>query len=144
MNNKNCLTSSGLVYSYNIPKQYNATTTHGMSCYKKIDEYGSCKQAQIVPPSPTTVTPILFDILKPHAFKSKVVPVLNISNNNYKNYNNGAGTQEYTSDGANRNTNDTYRKISMPNSALSCGGLGKDMYVKKKFEPGFNDVAYLS
>jgi hypothetical protein len=144
MDNKNCQTSSGLVYSYNIPKQYNGTTTSSVSCYKTAQNYGACQKAQIVPPSPTTVTPTIFELMKPHPFKNKIVPTLYSSNDySYRGYNNGSGNEQYGSDGANKNTNDTYRKISMPNEALACGGLGTDIYLKK-FEPGFNDVAYMS
>ena len=41
---------------------------------------------------------------------------------------------------ANKNSNDTYRVISMPNQALGCGGLG-DIYQPNHFTYGFNDVS---
>ena len=144
MNNKNCeLTSSGMVYSYNIPKEYKSTCTTSVSCYKEAKNYGSCKAAQIVPPSPTTVLPSIFNYLTPHPFKNKIIPTTaSFPTREYnRDYNNGAGNGPYGSQGGNTNTCDVYRKISMPNSALSCGGLGKDIYVNH-FKPGFNDVSY--
>lgn len=140
-------TSAGLVYSYNIPQEYRSTGTSSISCYKQAKNYGSCRAGQIVPPTPTTIVPQIFLNLKPHSYKPKVLyqevpPFVNYNRNYNRNYNNATGSGPYGSDGANSNTQDTYRKISIPNSALSCGGLGSDTVGVSNFKPGFNDVAY--
>ena len=142
MNQKCESTSSGLVYSYNIPQEYRSTGTNSVSCYKQAKNYGACRAGQIVPPTPATIVPQIFLNLKPHPYKPKVlyqeVPFPNYN----RNYNNATGSGPYGLDGANANTQDTYRKISMPNSALYCGGLGCDTVEVSTFRPGFNDVAY--
>lgn len=51
---------------YNF-KEYDATTTKANSCYSNIASYGACgKDNPIIPPTPVTVQPWIFNHFKPH------------------------------------------------------------------------------
>jgi hypothetical protein len=141
MNNNCNSTTSGMSYSYNIPKEYRATSNINISCYKDLKNYGACQAGQIVPPSPTTVLPAIFNNIMPHSMPKNKQFITSTPHINYnRNYHNVNGQGIYGSEGANKNTQDTYRKISMPNQSLACGGLG-DIYSPNQFKPGFNDVS---
>lgn len=139
--NNNDSTTAGKSYSYNIPKEYKSTTTSAFPCYKTAKNYGACQAAQIVPPSPTSPMPELFRCMKPHP-----MPKQNFTTTGYvpknRNYYNKVlyGSPAVVDSLANQNSNDNYRVISMPNQALSCGGLGK-IYNPTEFKPGFNDIS---
>ena len=119
-------TTAGRSYDYNLPKQYNSTGTTSQSCYKKLDTYGACKIGQIVPPTPVSMLPKIFECMKPHNFKPGMSNKYTPSNCEFvgnRKYNNGNGGGQYGSQGGNANTQDTYRKISMPYNT-PCGGMG--------------------
>lgn len=142
----NDTTTAGMSYDYNIPKEYRSTTTTSISCYKLANQYGACKNAQIVPPTPVSPLPEIFKCGKPHQ-----MPKQNFSVDCYKPSNRSYynpvlfGSSEMSYNLANQNTNDVYRVISMPNEALSCGGLGCNIYTNPdEFVPGFNDISRYS
>ncbi len=131
-------TTNGKSYDYNIPREYLGTTTDPFPCYKKLATYGACKLGGIVPPTPATVIPDIFKCEKPHPYHPGMSNKMKPDNCNF------VGNRHYYNEiggGANTNTQDTYRKISMPNQALSCGGLGNG-YLSNipDFRPGFNDI----
>lgn len=133
-------TTAGMSYDYNIPKEYRSTATTSVSCYKLANQYGACKNAQIVPPSPTSPLPELFRIAKPHSMPKQNFSVNQYEPQNRSYYNNTLyGSPGMSYNLANKNSNDPYRVISMPNQALGCGGLG-DIYEPNHFKYGFNDV----
>ena len=137
---KNNSTTSGISYSYSLPKEYRSTTTTNISTYKIAKEYGACKGAQIVPPTPSSPLPELFRHMRPHNMPKKyVVSNEYIPNRDYHNrvlYNSSNSASQL----ANQNSTDTYRIISMPNSALSCGGVSSNIYNPSHYKPGFNEV----
>jgi hypothetical protein len=49
-------------------KEYNATQTNTGSCYSNLNHYGvNCAlEGYIVPPTPATVQPALFNVMRPH------------------------------------------------------------------------------
>ena len=143
MNNS---TTSGMSYSYRLPSDYKATNTTSVSCYKDILNIGARGLNPIGAPTPSSPLPTIFSCKLPHAFNP------NYQTYNYKQdprtmqgnglYNNGGTGGAYGSQGPNKNTQDTYRNISMPNEALMCGGLGPTICnPKQMFVRGFNDVS---
>ena len=141
-----CKTTAGRSYDYNLPQTYRGTSTTSISCYKTLDNYGACKAGQIVPPTPVTMKPEIFQCRTPHSFKpaisNKSVPDHCEFKGN-RQYNNATGNGPYGSVGANTNTQETYRKISISDDSLNCGGLGCG-YIENHFKPGFNDTSKYS
>ena len=112
----NELTTAGRSYDYNLPKQYTSTGTTSQSCYKKLDTYGACRDGQIIAPTPISMIPSIFQCMKPHEFKAGTSNQATQDNCEFignRTYNNATGRGQYGSQGANANTQDTYRKISM-------------------------------
>lgn len=142
--NSSDLTSSGMVYSYNLPREYKGTSTTSRSCYINSENYTGCKLNPIVPPTPSTSLPKIFLNNLPHPMPQNNI---NYSSNDYqpsnRNYYNKVlyGSSNQHNYLANANTNGNYRVISMPNSYMSCGGLGYE-FQQNKFKPGFNDVSH--
>lgn len=47
--------------------EYNASSTNAVSCYSNVEIYGSEGRTRpIIPPTPATVQPALFNIMRPH------------------------------------------------------------------------------
>jgi len=140
-------TTSGKSYPYPLKTDYKSNNGTSLSCYMNTDQYKYAIRNPIVPPTPVSVRPKIFEYQKPHKMHyakfTHPLDKCNIDINGNRNYNNGIGDGPYGSQKANSNTQDTYRKINMPNEALSCGGIGCN-YIVNHFRPGFNDVSQYS
>ena len=56
--------------------EYKATATNAISCYSNLSNYGANgKWRPIVPPSPMTVQPVMFNKLHPHTMPMKMYPL---------------------------------------------------------------------
>jgi hypothetical protein len=80
-------------------KEYNSSQTNAISCYSNLGNYGTSYLigGGIVPPTPATVNPVLFNILRPHKipqldFKSsKFIP----NCNQYKSISSNCSNKSY-------------------------------------------------
>ncbi len=53
-------------------KEYDASTTNARPCYSNLKCYGSGgRYRPIVPPTPVTVQPLEFNLLRPHKIQSR-------------------------------------------------------------------------
>ena len=138
--NINTLSSSCMVYDYNLPKEYTGTTSNARACYIKTSEYGASKCGQIIAPTPTTVTPKIFENATPHAMPQDTQKKTECNYN--RNYYNPVlyGNSNEMNHLANKNSVDSYRMISMNDSFASCNGTGM-LYQENKLKKGFNDVS---
>jgi len=143
-------TTSGHSYAYNIPPiEYNSTYTSGISSYKELGKYGSCKSGGIIPPTPVSVVPPIFYDLKPHNYEVKYPKRYVVSYNNapfaMSNANHITPNNNYTFSVNNPPNFSPYRSIAQ--TAYTWGGWANEKYPsmkvddKKVFKPGFNDVA---
>lgn len=71
-------TTAGMSYSYNLPRQYKATTSSSYPCYKNLNQYGACKAGTIIAPTPVSLIPEIFYNMKPHPMPKKKVPISNM------------------------------------------------------------------
>jgi len=138
--NINKLSSSGMVYDYNLPKEYTGTSSNARTCYIKTYQYNPSKCAQIMAPVPTSVTPFIFENAKPHDMPKEIQQPNNFKYN--RSYYNpvlygSSNERDYL---ANQNSVDNYRMISMNGSFTSCNGTGM-LYQQNKLKKGFNDVS---
>ena len=129
-------TTSGLSYSYNIPREYKSTGTTSISSYKNLSEYDACKGGTIIDPTPMSTIPQLFYDVKPHPFK---VNVFNPEHSKFQYINsdflNSAESENDGCFGNSQNHNKTvYRTIYQ--SPYNWGGLSNEKYPK-----GFNDIS---
>lgn len=134
--NPNIPTTSGLSYSYNIPKEYKSTSTTSVSTYKNLSQYDACKGGTIVNPVPVSTIPQLFYNYKPHTFR---VNTLNSSGKKFSYTNsdfiNPMGHEKDGCFGNSQNHDKTvYRTIYQ--SPYNWGGLSNEKYPK-----GFNDIS---
>ena len=50
-----------------VSREYNATAVNASPCYSNLYDYGAGGQwRSIIPPTPVTVQPAIFNVLRPH------------------------------------------------------------------------------
>ena len=132
----NIPTTSGLSYSYNIPKEYKSTGTTNVSTYKNLSQYDACKQGTIINPTPMSTIPQIFYNDKPHPFKVKVFNPMH-AKIQYINsdFINSEESENQACFGNSPNYDKTVYK-TIYQSPYKWGGLSNQKYPK-----GFNDIS---
>ena len=138
-------TTSGKSYPYNIPPvEYRMTATTNTSCYKDLNEYGPCKGASIIAPTPVSVIPPIFYDIKPHKFE------VNYPKNYIMSYSNAQFARQPTDEQVNQsqffsvinNPQNFSPYTTITQTPYSGGGWTNEKYpTQNNFKLGFNDIS---